>query len=75
MKFIIENYLIIILVGLFFAFALIGYLVDMLRKTDSKESNMVINDNISPVEISNIEKNNNDDLLNSGVEDNIENKM
>lgn len=32
MDFILENYLIIILVGLFFVFALIGYLIDLLRK-------------------------------------------
>lgn len=32
MNFILENYLVIILVGMFFVFALIGYLIDLLRK-------------------------------------------
>ena len=49
MEFIIENYLVIILLGLFFVFALIGYLIDMFRKNndDSKEEIS----NIKPVEV------------------------
>lgn len=40
MQFILENYLLIILIGLFFVFALIGYLIDMLRKgNDESKSN------------------------------------
>ena len=53
MDFIIENYMIIILIGLFFVFALIGYLIDMLRnqKEEKKEDTI----DIKPVEIKDIE--------------------
>ena len=37
MDFIFENYIIIIFVGLFFIFALIGYLVDMFRNNKKEE--------------------------------------
>ena len=43
MDFILENYLIIILVGLFFVFALIGYLIDLLRK-DREPKDYIPND-------------------------------
>ena len=49
MNFILENYLIIVLVGLFFVFALIGYLIDMLRKSNDIKKDEV--PNINPVEI------------------------
>ena len=56
MNFILENYLIIVLVGLFFVFALIGYLIDMLRKSnDVKKEDTP---NIKPVEITTINDNN-----------------
>lgn len=58
MNFILENYLIIVLVGLFFVFALIGYLIDMLRKSNDIKKDEV--PNIKPVEITNI----NDDISN-----------
>ena len=32
MQFILENYMAIVLIGFFFVFALIGYLIDLLRK-------------------------------------------
>lgn len=56
MNVILENYLIIVLVGLFFVFALIGYLIDMLRKSnDVKKEDTP---NIKPVEITTINSNN-----------------
>ena len=55
MDFILENYLLIILVGLFFVFALIGYLIDMLRKSHEIEKENIPND-IKPIEITNINK-------------------
>lgn len=61
MNFILENYLVIVLVGLFFVFALIGYLIDMLRKSnDVKKEDTP---NIQPVEIASI---------NDGINNNID---
>lgn len=37
MDFILDNYIIIIAVGLFFVFALIGYLIDIIRKNNESE--------------------------------------
>ena len=45
MDFILDNYMIIILIGLFFAFALIGYLIDSLRKP-KKETDTIIPEDI-----------------------------
>lgn len=56
MNFILENYLIIVLVGLFFVFALIGYLIDMLRKSNDVKKEETTN--IKPVEITTINDNN-----------------
>lgn len=53
MDFILENYIIIIFVGLFFVFALIGYLIDMLRKTKEEIKKDI--SEIKPVEIKDIE--------------------
>lgn len=53
MEFIIDNYLVIIIVGLFFVFALIGYLIDIIRKSTIVK-NDEIPENIKPVEISEI---------------------
>lgn len=53
MQYILENYMIIIFVGLFFVFALIGYLVDMLK--NSKEEDKVdMPEVIKPIEIKDI---------------------
>ena len=49
----LENYLIIVLVGLFFVFALIGYLIDMLRNSNIQKKEDI--PNIKPVEISKID--------------------
>ncbi len=37
MKFLTDNYLILILIGLFFVFALIGYIIDSFRKPKKEE--------------------------------------
>jgi len=55
MNFILENYLIIILVGFFFVFALIGYLIDMLKNNKEKEKEE-IPINIKPVELKDLKK-------------------
>lgn len=55
MNVILENYLIIVLVGLFFVFALIGYLIDMLRNTNMQKKEE--KPNIKPVEIATIDNN------------------
>lgn len=61
MNFILENYLVIVLVGLFFVFALIGYLIDMLRKSNDVKKEDI--PNIKPVEIASI---------NDGINNNID---
>ncbi len=53
MNVILENYLIIVLVGLFFVFALIGYLIDMLRNSNTQKKEDI--PNIKPVEIAKID--------------------
>lgn len=53
MEFILENYMLIIIVGLFFVFALIGYLIDMLRKSNNEEK-QEIPSTIKPVDIAEI---------------------
>lgn len=81
MQFILENYLVIILVGLFFVFALIGYLIDLLRKGNNTDNNQIPNDikeiqmskmeeqkNIEPV---NEQKNPTDELLNNYDNSNV----
>lgn len=69
MQFFLENYLLIILIGLFFVFALIGYLIDMLRvKPEKKDTEVRKSSDIKPLEITNIgtnQVNNNDELLNN----------
>ena len=62
MDFIVENYLIIILVGLFFVFALIGYLVDMLRNSKEQEKEE-IPVNIKPVELKDLTVNNSNEEI------------
>ena len=59
MEFVTNNYVIIIIVGAFLVFALIGYLIDMLRNTNNTYNsvdNNLVNENISPIEISKIEE-------------------
>lgn len=71
MEFIIDNYLVIILVGLFFVFALIGYLIDILRKNKETEKED-IPETIKPVEIKDIElpKESLKDMVETNVETN-----
>lgn len=57
MNVILENYLIIVLVGLFFVFALVGYLIDMLRSGNTQKKEDI--PNIKPVELANINDNTN----------------
>lgn len=55
MKFLTENYIIIIIVGLFLIFALIGYLIDMLRNNKTDETNNSMPE-IAPIEVTKIEE-------------------
>ena len=54
MKFILENYMLIIIVGLFFVFALIGYLVDLLRNNKNNNVDEIVPD-IKPIDIKKID--------------------
>ncbi len=70
MQFILENYLIIIIVGLFFVFALVGYLIDMLRNSKNINTLEEKTPDIKPIEITSIKEskeethnNNADELL------------
>ena len=70
MQFFLENYLLIILFGLFFVFALIGYLIDLLRvRPEKKDVEIRKSSDIKPIEMANINtnevKNNSDELLNN----------
>lgn len=53
MQFVIENYLIIILIGLFIVFALIGFLVDMIKNNNNIEKKELPRD-ITPIEVTKI---------------------
>lgn len=74
MQFFLENYLLIILIGLFFVFALIGYLIDLLRvRPEKKDVEVRKSSDIKPLEMANIDinqannnqVNNKDELLNN----------
>ena len=74
MQFFLENYLLIILIGLFFVFALIGYLIDLLRvRPEKKDVEVRKSSDIKPLEMANIninqannnQVNNKDELLNN----------
>ncbi len=74
MQFFLENYLLIILIGLFFVFALIGYLIDLLRvRPEKKDVEGRKSSDIKPLEMANIDinqannnqVNNKDELLNN----------
>ena len=54
MKLITDNYIIIIVVGLFLIFALIGYLIDILRNNKDNETKTSIPDEISAIEVTEI---------------------
>ena len=43
MKFILENYIIFVLIGLFIIFALIGYIIDTFRKSNNTNENNNMN--------------------------------
>ena len=51
MEFIKDNYLLIIIVGLFLIFALIGYLIDMLRYNNKEELKDNIPNEVKPIEL------------------------
>ncbi len=78
MKFILENYMLIIIVGLFFVFALIGYLVDLLRNNKNNNVDEIVPD-IKPIDIKKIDdkenkvndQDNKDDLLTNYNENNM----
>ena len=71
MEFILENYIIIIIVGLFFVFALIGYLIDVIRKPSVEDKEIIPNEikkvdsqmNITNINTTEINPNNADSLL------------
>ena len=62
MKFITDNYIIIIIVGLFFVFALIGYLIDMLKNNKTDDNTIVMPEEVSPIEVTNIEEKNDNNV-------------
>lgn len=64
MENILQNYMIIILVGLFLIFSLIGYLVDMLRN-NRKDNNEVDIPNIKPIEVKKIDEVSSDKIVNN----------
>lgn len=78
MKFILENYMLIIIVGLFFVFALIGYLVDLLRNNKNNNVDEIVPD-IKPIDIKKIDdkenkvndQNDKDDLLTNYNQNNM----
>ena len=51
-----KNYLIIVLIGLFLVFALIGYLIDSARKVNNKKEDEDIPIKVREIEINNLEK-------------------
>lgn len=79
MDFIIDNYIIFVGIGLFIVFALIGYIIDSIRKNSTEKTNeppsninsfSEINNNMNVV--SNQTNNQGDDLLNSYNNTNIQ---
>ena len=75
MKFITDNYIIIIAVGLFLIFALIGYLIDMLRNNKEDKTNNSIPEEIAPIEVTKIEetKENNTEITLDNPDELLEN--
>ena len=75
MEFITDNYIIIIIIGLFFMFALVGYLIDMLRNNNNnnnEQNKIEIPSEISPVSVANIEQTNEKDKDNNKKDDSDE---
>lgn len=78
MELIKNNYIFIIIIGVFLIFALIGYIIDMLRNVNHEESKIEIPEEIKSIElnkvinnnINNNTENNPDDLLKNYEEDN-----
>lgn len=74
MENILQNYMIIILVGLFLIFSLIGYLVDMLRN-NRKDNNEVDIPNIKPIEVKKIDEVSSDKIVNNSSEINTKDDL
>lgn len=74
MQTILENYLVIILIGLFLIFALIGYLVDLLKNNKIENENNNIPNNITPIEITKIDEKKDENVVENNIENNIDNK-
>lgn len=55
MQTILENYLVVVLIGMFFVFALIGYLIDLLRK-DKNEVNKDVPKDIQEIQLAKVEE-------------------
>ena len=53
MNFLLENYLVFVLIGLFLIFALIGYLIDLIRKNNTTNKNDNVNNSINNVSVLN----------------------
>lgn len=72
MQIIMDNYLIIIIVGLFFVFALIGYLVDLIKnQKQDKNSSEIKPIEVPPVELTKIKNETvNDKISNKEINDN-----
>mgnify|MGYP004468563107 FL=1 len=72
MQIIMDNYLIIIIVGLFFVFALIGYLVDLIKNQKQDRNISEIKPiEVPPVELTKIKNESvNNEISNKEINDN-----
>ena len=68
-----SNYVIIIIVGLFLIFALIGYLIDMLRNVKNDNPKVEIPDEIKSVELTKVIENNNSNEKDNNPDDLLKN--
>ena len=68
MEIIKNNYIIIIIVGLFLLFALIGYLIDVLRNTGKEEIKLDIPDETKSIELNKLVETNNESNESNDVE-------
>ena len=66
MKFILENYLVFVLIGFFLIFALIGYIIDTLRKNNNENTNNI------PLEVKSLDTENNMKNLNDNISPQIQ---
>ena len=71
MEILSENYVIIIIVGAFLIFALIGYLIDMLRNNTKEEDKYQYN--IKPIEINDIKVDEEETKIEEEIPDKKEN--